>query len=144
MQAITVPQDVAAKTRQKHESSAAHRRSCALRTGAERTFSTAKDPPATTSPAAVPPDGPGPADALARLPASRPQLADVHRLDRPPGSQRPPRRRHAAAGQAAALIVISSGAGEDYPDLIADSSATGFVPKAELLAASIRRILRAR
>ena len=44
-QTITVPPAVAAKTRQKHDyPSAAHRRSYARRTGAERTFSTAKDP----------------------------------------------------------------------------------------------------
>ena len=42
---ITVPPDVAAKTAQKHDyPPAAHRRSYARRTGAERTFSTAKDP----------------------------------------------------------------------------------------------------
>jgi hypothetical protein len=44
-QTITVPADVAARTRQKHDyPSAAHRKSYARRTGAERTFSTAKDP----------------------------------------------------------------------------------------------------
>ena len=44
-QTITVPPDVAAKTRQKHDyPSAAHRKSNARRTGAERTFATAKDP----------------------------------------------------------------------------------------------------
>ena len=44
-QTITVPPDVAAKTRQKHDyPSAAHRRSYARRTAAERTFSTTKDP----------------------------------------------------------------------------------------------------
>jgi hypothetical protein len=44
-QTITVPPQVAAKTRQKHDyPSAAHRHSYARRTGAERTFSTAKDP----------------------------------------------------------------------------------------------------
>jgi len=44
-QTITVPPQVAAKTRQKHDyPSAAHRRSYTRRTGAERTFSTAKDP----------------------------------------------------------------------------------------------------
>jgi len=48
-QTITVPPQVAAKTRQKHDyPSAAHRRSYARRTGSERTFSTLKDP-ATTS-----------------------------------------------------------------------------------------------
>jgi hypothetical protein len=44
-QTITVPPQVAAKTAQKHDyPSAAHRRSYARRTAAERTFSTAKDP----------------------------------------------------------------------------------------------------
>jgi hypothetical protein len=44
-QTITVPADVNAKTRQKHDyPSAAWRRSCARRTGAERGFATAKDP----------------------------------------------------------------------------------------------------
>jgi len=48
-QTITVPPDVAAKTRQKHDyPSPEHRRSYARRTGSERTFSTIKDP-ATTS-----------------------------------------------------------------------------------------------
>ncbi len=46
-QTITVPADVAAKTRQKHDyPSKAHRRSYARRTGAERGFATAKDPAA--------------------------------------------------------------------------------------------------
>jgi hypothetical protein len=44
-QTITVPPDVTAKTAQKHDyPSAAHRRSYARRTGAERGFATAKDP----------------------------------------------------------------------------------------------------
>jgi hypothetical protein len=44
-QTITVPPDIAAKTRQKHDyPSKEHRTSYARRTGAERTFSTAKDP----------------------------------------------------------------------------------------------------
>ena len=43
-QTITVPPEVAAKTRQKHDyPSPAHRRSYARRTGSERTFSTIKD-----------------------------------------------------------------------------------------------------
>jgi hypothetical protein len=46
---ITVPPDIAAKTRQKHDyPSGAHRHSYARRTAAERTFATIKDP-ATTS-----------------------------------------------------------------------------------------------
>ncbi len=48
-QTITVPPHIAVKTRQKHDyPSAAHRRSYARRTAAERTFATIKDP-ATTS-----------------------------------------------------------------------------------------------
>jgi hypothetical protein len=48
-QTITVPPEVAVKTRQKHDyPSPAHRRSYARRTGAERTFSTIKDPATTT------------------------------------------------------------------------------------------------
>jgi hypothetical protein len=44
-QTITVPPEIAAKTRQKHDyPSREHRRSYARRTGAERTFATAKDP----------------------------------------------------------------------------------------------------
>jgi hypothetical protein len=44
-QTITVPADVAAKSRQKHDyPSKEHRTSYARRTGAERTFATAKDP----------------------------------------------------------------------------------------------------
>ena len=42
---ITIPPEVTAKTRQKHDyPSAAHRKSYTRRTGAERTFATAKDP----------------------------------------------------------------------------------------------------
>ena len=48
-QTITVPPAVAAKTRQKHDyPSKEHRISYARRTGAERTFSTLKDPATTT------------------------------------------------------------------------------------------------
>ena len=48
-QTITVPADVAAKTRQKHDyPSAAWRRSYARRTSAERGFATTKDPATTT------------------------------------------------------------------------------------------------
>lgn len=39
------------------------------------------------------------------------------------------------------VIMISSGTEEDYADLIAESPAAGFLPKAELSAAGIRRIL---
>ena len=48
-QTITVPPEVTAKTAQKHDyPSAAHRRSYARRTGAERAFATIKDPATST------------------------------------------------------------------------------------------------
>jgi DNA-binding NarL/FixJ family response regulator len=50
-------------------------------------------------------------------------------------------RRLAGNGQAGTLIMISSHAREDYADLIADSPAAGFLAKADLSAAAIRRIL---
>jgi hypothetical protein len=47
-QTLTVPPEVNAKTAQKHDyPSAAHRSSYRRRTGAERTFSTVKDPAST-------------------------------------------------------------------------------------------------
>ena len=52
-QTITVPPQVAAKTRQKHDyPSAAHRRSYARRTGSERRSPPSRTPPPATSPAA--------------------------------------------------------------------------------------------
>jgi hypothetical protein len=49
-QTITVPPEISAKTRQKHDyPSAAHRRSYARRTGAERGFATTKDPATSTT-----------------------------------------------------------------------------------------------
>ena len=47
----------------------------------------------------------------------------------------------ARCGQSTALIMISTHAAEDYADLIAESLAVGFLPKAELSAVAIRRIL---
>ncbi len=85
-QTITVPPAVAAKTRQKHDyPSAAHRRSYARRTAAERMFSTIKDP-ATTSIAR----------GWCRL-TRRPQPAHPHRMGCPPGRRRAARRRRAPA-----------------------------------------------
>ena len=40
-----------------------------------------------------------------------------------------------------AVILTSTSAAADYADLIADNPAAGFLPKAELSAAGIRRIL---
>jgi DNA-binding NarL/FixJ family response regulator len=50
-------------------------------------------------------------------------------------------RQLAARGHGAALIMISTHAREDYADLIAESPATGFLPKAELSAAAVRRAI---
>jgi len=44
-------------------------------------------------------------------------------------------------GAAMAVIMISTADESDYADLIAESPAAGFLPKAELSAAGIRRIL---
>ncbi len=40
-----------------------------------------------------------------------------------------------------AVIMISSGAEDDYADLMSESTALGFLPKAELSADGIRRLL---
>ncbi len=45
------------------------------------------------------------------------------------------------AGNGTAVIMISSGVEADYADLVAESPAAGFLPKAELSAAGILRIL---
>ena len=50
-------------------------------------------------------------------------------------------RRLAEEGQTVSMIMISTHAGADYAELIAESSAVGFLPKAHLSAAGIRRIL---
>ena len=98
-QTITVPPEVNAKTAQKHDyPSKEHRRSYARRTGAERTFSTAKDPASNNiargwtrlmglTPLTL---------WLACLLAVRNQRI-LDRLGRPPGRQRPPRRGRPAA-----------------------------------------------
>lgn len=50
-------------------------------------------------------------------------------------------RMLAGAGEPTALIMISTHSAADYADLIAESPAAGFLPKAELSAAAVRRIL---
>ena len=50
-------------------------------------------------------------------------------------------RRLASNGHAAAMIMISTHSGADYADLIAESPAAGFVPKAHLSGAAIRHVL---
>ena len=90
-QTLTIPPDVAAKTRQKHDyPSPAHRRRADLlhRQGPGRQQHRPRLDPA---------DGPGPAHALAGLPDGRPKPADPDRPGHPPGRQRPPRRGRPAA-----------------------------------------------
>lgn len=52
-------------------------------------------------------------------------------------------RQLASNGQSTPLIMISTYAAADYADLIAESPVAGFVHKAELSVAAIRRILEA-
>lgn len=80
------------------------------------------------------------AEAVQRAQALRPDvvLIDI-RLGRESGFETA--RRLADDGHSAVLIMISTHAGEDYAELIAESPAMGFLPKAELSAAAIRRML---
>jgi DNA-binding NarL/FixJ family response regulator len=82
------------------------------------------------------------AEAVQRVRALRPDvvLIDI-RLGQESGFDAA--RQLAGNGQPTALIMISTHAAADYADLIAESPAAGFVPKAELSAAAIRRILGA-
>ena len=83
------------------------------------------------------------ADAVERVGVLRPDvvLIDI-RLGQESGFD--VARQLAANGQAAALIMISTHAREDYADLIAESPVIGFVPKVELSALAIRRVLETR
>lgn len=80
------------------------------------------------------------AEAVQRAAALKPDvvLIDI-RLGRESGFDAA--RQLAANEQSAALIMISTHAGADYADLIAESPAAGFLPKAELSAAAIHRVL---
>ena len=80
------------------------------------------------------------ADAVERVGMLRPDvvLIDI-RLGQESGFD--VARQLATNGQAAALIMISTHAREDYADLIAESPVIGFVPKVELSASAIRRVL---
>jgi len=80
------------------------------------------------------------AEAVERVRALRPDvvLIDI-RLGEESGFEAA--RQLADGGQAPGLIMISSHAEEDYVDLIADGPTAGFLAKAELSAAAIRRIL---
>ena len=80
------------------------------------------------------------AEAVQRAQALRPDvvLIDI-RLGEESGFEAA--RQLADNWHSAALIMISTHAGEDYAELIAESPALGFLPKAELSSAAIRRIL---
>lgn len=82
------------------------------------------------------------AEAVQRTQALRPDvvLIDI-RLG--PESGFDVARTLADNGQHPALVMISTHAGSDYADLIDGSPAAGFLPKAELSATAIRRILGA-
>jgi CheY-like chemotaxis protein len=80
------------------------------------------------------------AQAIQRAEALRPDvvLIDI-RLGQESGFD--VARQLADSGHPAALIMISTHAREDYADLIAESPAMGFLPKAQLSGAAIRSIL---
>jgi CheY-like chemotaxis protein len=80
------------------------------------------------------------AEAVQRVQVLRPDIVLIDiRLGRESGFD--VARSLAENGQSAALIVISTHAGEDYAELISESPVVGFLPKAELSAAAITRIL---
>src|SRR5208283_1273482 len=77
---------------------AAHRRSYARRTGAERGFATAKDPATNDNqPRLVPPHGPDAAHAVRSDAARRPQPAHPRRMARLAERKRTPCRRRPPA-----------------------------------------------
>jgi DNA-binding NarL/FixJ family response regulator len=80
------------------------------------------------------------AEAVQCVQAVRPDvvLIDI-RLGRESGFEAA--RQLADSGQSAALIMISNHAGADYARLIAESPAVGFLPKTELSAAAVQRLL---
>ena len=79
-------------------------------------------------------------EALQRVQALRPDIVLIDiRLGQESGFD--VARSLTGNGHSAALIMISTHAGEDYAELIAESPVVGFLPKAELSAAAITRIL---
>jgi CheY-like chemotaxis protein len=80
------------------------------------------------------------AEAVQRAEALRPDvmLVDI-RLGEESGFD--VARRLADNNQAVALIMVSTYPAADYADLITESPVVGFVPKAQLSGAAIRRVL---
>jgi two-component system, NarL family, nitrate/nitrite response regulator NarL len=85
------------------------------------------------------------AEALWQVEALRPQvvLVDIS-LGEESGLDLTRRLVEDDRGDEAAVILISTRAEEDVADLIAGSPAVGFLPKAELSASAIRRIVDGR
>jgi len=83
------------------------------------------------------------AEALRQASALRPDvvLVDIA-LGEENGFDLARRLAGSGTGPGAAVIMISTRAEADYADLVADSPAAGFLPKDELSAAAIQRILR--
>jgi DNA-binding NarL/FixJ family response regulator len=82
------------------------------------------------------------AEALRQASALRPDvvLVDIALGDEN-GFDLARRLTGSATGDGVAVIMISTRAGADYADLVADSPAAGFLPKDQLSAAAILRIL---
>jgi two-component system nitrate/nitrite response regulator NarL len=80
------------------------------------------------------------ADALQRAAELRPDVVLVD-IMLGPESGFALARRLAGGGGESALILISTHAQADFADLITESPAAGFLPKSELSAGAIRRIL---
>jgi CheY-like chemotaxis protein len=82
------------------------------------------------------------ADALQRAAELRPAvvLVDIM-LGRESGFALARRLVEDGGGRESAVILISTHAQADFADLIAESPAAGFLPKSELSAGAIRRIL---
>jgi DNA-binding NarL/FixJ family response regulator len=85
------------------------------------------------------------AEALRRAEELRPQviLVDITLGDES-GFDLARRLAGQSRGRGPTVILISTHAGVDFADLIAESPATGFVPKSELSADTIRRIVDGR
>lgn len=81
------------------------------------------------------------ADAVLRVSELRPDIVLVDVMLGDENGFDLARRLAESDTRGPAVIMISSGTEDDYLDLMADSPALGFMPKAELSADGIRRLL---
>jgi CheY-like chemotaxis protein len=81
------------------------------------------------------------AEALEQVERLRPDVVLVDIMLGPESGFDLAGRLGATAGTGPAVILISTHAEVDFADLIAESAATGFLPKSELSVAAIRRIV---